>query len=312
VDRALRLRSLSSLVDDVDLSRADAIVLIAGMNDAVCLTPLADWRRAMADLLGRFRTEAGQAAVVVVGPQPVRSVSTYSGWPGAIAERHRRAINRVTAELCAARGVPFAIMPTARHTPIVPGHRSPTVYREWAQWIAKDLAPLLRGPEPQPEQPQPEPERQRATEAMLPDAAPDAHLDRITDLARHVFGVECAVVSLIDGDFQKNRSVAGCDFTRLPRTSSLCARTIKRDGALVIADLLEDDQIADDVALPDGTRVRFYAGYPIESPDGYRVGALSVFSSEPRDAAEVDRETLADLALLAQKQLWASVKQLSS
>ena len=49
----------------------------------------------------------------------------------------------------------------------------------------------------------------------------------------------------------------------------------------------------------------FYAGYPIESPDGYRIGSLCVMDSEPRDASQVDPAPLRELAMLAQKELWA-------
>jgi GAF domain-containing protein len=194
--------------------------------------------------------------------------------------------------------------------PAGPGHSSSTVYAEWADWIADRLAPLLRSPGRVVERPQPELERQRATESMLPDAPADAHLDRITELTRHVFGVEFAAVSLIDGDLQKNRSVAGSDLASVPRASSMCARTIQGDGPLVIGDLQQDPEFADDSPAPEGrSHVRFYAGYPIESPDGYRVGALCVLGTEPRDPQDVDTGTLADLALLAQKELWASVER---
>jgi hypothetical protein len=52
--------------------------------------------------------------------------------------------------------------------------------------------------------------------------------------------------------------------------------------------------------------LRFYAGYPVEAPDGTRIGALCVFGRSPRDPAESESEldVLRELALLAQRELW--------
>jgi hypothetical protein len=305
VDRLARLSNLPTLVADLELARYDAIVLIAGMNDAVNLTPLRAWERSMRELVARFRLEAPTAAVLVLGPQPVRSVSTYTGWPSAIAERHRLRMNEITAALCTAIGVRFEVLPAPSRPPGEPGHRSPDVYGEWAVTIGERLVPMLRSTSLH-RGPQDEAGRQRAAEAMSPDALADPRLDRVTELARSVFGVKIAAISLVDGEWQKNRSVAGADQARLPRAFSMCDHTIRHDGPLVIADLSKDARFDDNPAVHGGQHLRFYAGYPIESPDGFRVGALCILDTDPRDADEIDTVALSELALLAQKELWAA------
>lgn len=309
VDRLLRLAALGALLDGVDLGRFDAVVLLAGMSDAVTLTPLDEWRRAMAALLDRFLGAAPDAAVLVIGPQPVGTVSTYASWPSRIADRHRVAMNRISAALAAERGAWFLELPAPIRPPGVPGYRSPAVYGEWAARIAPALAPALRGRPPRSPRPQPEEERQRAALAMLPDAPPDARLDRITHIAAETFGTRYAALSLIDGEEQRNRSVAGTDLTRMPRSVSMCDHAIRSDGPLVIADLALDPRFADSPAVTGERGLRFYAGYPIESPDGYRVGALCVLDTEPRDPDTIDLGALSELALMAQKELWASVER---
>jgi hypothetical protein len=307
VDRIRRISDLAGLLGDHDLERCDAVVLIAGMNDAVHLTPLDEWERAVRGLLDRFGLDAPGAGVLVLGPQPVQSVSTYTGWPGAVADRHRRRMNRITASICADRGVSFAVLDAPRLPPGEPGHRAPEVYTEWAATIAGLLAPVLRSARRVGNAPQPEPERQQATAAMLPDAPRDPRLDRITELARTAFGVEFAALSLLDGEWQVNRSIAGGDLARSPRASSMCDHTIRSDLPLVIPDLSEDRRFDGNPAVHGRAHLRFYAGYPIESPDGYRVGAFCILDTEPRDVAEIDTAALSELALLAQKELWASV-----
>ncbi len=305
-DRTRRLVDLSGLLGEHDLERCDVVVLIAGMNDAVNLTPLDEWQRSMRLLLERFRLEAPAAGVLVLGPQPVQSVSTYTGRPGAIADRHRRRMNRITAALCAERDMAFAVLDAPRLPPGEPGHRSPDVYTEWAVVIAERLLPVLRGTGRRDDGPQAEPDRQRATAALLPDAPPDPRLDRITELARTAFGVRFAALSLVDGEWEKYRSVAGSDVARSPRLHSMCDHTIRSDLPLVIPDLAKDPRFDGNPAVHGRAHLRFYAGYPIESPDGYRVGALCLLDTRPRDGAEFDTAALSELALLAQKELWAS------
>lgn len=306
VDRTRRLADLDDLLIDMDLGRYDAVLLMAGMSDAVNLTPTTTWRDAMQQLLDRFAAEAPDAAVLVLGPQPVRSVSTYTGPPGAIAERHRLRLNRITAALCTQRGMGFFVLPAPVAPPGVPGHRSPGVYAEWAATIAPEIAALLHGPPRAPAGPQPEEARQRATEAMRPDAPADPHLDRITQVARELFGAEFAAVTMLDGDQQHYRSVAGTGLPVLTRASSMCDHTVRSDRPLVIGDLTKDARFDGNPAVHGDAHLRFYAGYPIESPDGYRVGALCVFGTTAREAEAVDTTALSDLALLVQKELWAS------
>ena len=308
VDGGVRLAGIPRLLDEVALRRYAAVVVVAGMSDAVNLTPLRTCRDATVELLDRIRRRAPGAGVLVVGPQPVGSARVYTGWPSVIAERHRVAMIQVLRAVCAEHGTAFAVLDAPSAEAARTGYRSPAVYAEWAASIATRLTPLL-APGSGASGRQPEVERQRATVAMLPDAPPDAGLDRITLLARKLFGVELAAVTLLDGDELKLRSVSGSDPGRLPRASSACNQTIRGDGALVISDLAADPRFSGSPAVAGDAAMRFYAGYPIESPEGYRVGALCILDRERRSPHEVDTEALSDLALLAQKELWAAVER---
>jgi hypothetical protein len=50
--------------------------------------------------------------------------------------------------------------------------------------------------------------------------------------------------------------------------------------------------------------VRFYAGYPIESPDGQRVGLLCIMDSQPRQFTTTDAAILRSRALQVQQSVW--------
>lgn len=97
----------------------------------------------------------------------------------------------------------------------------------------------------------------------------------------------------------------GLDVDQIPRRLAICDRMIHRDGPLVVGDATEYPCTVGTDMRAAGEQVRFYAGYPIESPDGRRLGALCVFDTAFRDPADVDEEQLRELALRVQNQLWA-------
>jgi GAF domain-containing protein len=152
--------------------------------------------------------------------------------------------------------------------------------------------------------PAPEVSRQAALDALeMLDTAPEERFDRITRSAKSTFGTAFASVSLVDRERQWHKAVAGPvgSSLELPREVALCHRTIRHDRALVIADLRNDRHVHPDL-LAAGWR--FYAGYPIESPDGYRIGALCVLDTEPRAGRDVDTVLLRELALRVQREMW--------
>jgi len=57
--------------------------------------------------------------------------------------------------------------------------------------------------------------------------------------------------------------------------------------------------------------VRFYAGYPLEAPEGVRVGALCVVDTKPRRFSPAEASLLRDLALRVQAVLWTEARSRS-
>jgi len=51
---------------------------------------------------------------------------------------------------------------------------------------------------------------------------------------------------------------------------------------------------------------RFYAGFPIESQDGQRIGALCIIDGKPRVFTDSDAALLRDLAKQVQRVLWST------
>jgi GAF domain-containing protein len=80
--------------------------------------------------------------------------------------------------------------------------------------------------------------------------------------------------------------------------------------ATVVPDTEADDRFAAGPLLNGDHSMRFYAGFPIESPSGERVGALCVLDSQPRRRADdIDRDLLRELALMVQREMWRFLPQ---
>lgn len=151
-------------------------------------------------------------------------------------------------------------------------------------------------------------ERQRL-EALLTlrvlDTPAEERFDRLTRLARRLFGVPIALVSLVDEHRQWFKSRDGLDSAETPREVSFCGHTILDDAPLVVPDALADERFALSPLVRDDPQVRFYAGCPLRAPNGQRVGALCLIDREPRTFEQDDLAALADLAAMVESELAA-------
>jgi hypothetical protein len=154
------------------------------------------------------------------------------------------------------------------------------------------------------DRPDDEAARQRAVDELrVLDIDADPGLEDLAELARTVLGTASAEINVLDHDRQWKVAVAGSVRAQTPRSVSFCGHTICRSGPMIVGDAAADPLFADNPLVTAPVPMRFYAGHPIESVDGYRVGTLCVYDAEPRDPASVNVELLRDLALLAQAEL---------
>lgn len=146
--------------------------------------------------------------------------------------------------------------------------------------------------------------RQRALEEMgILDSPPEDRFDRVTRLAKQLFGVDGAKINLIDGDRQWAKSVAGNGPEEMPRSASVCAVTIQDERTLVVPNLFDDPNLRDKAVADE---LVFYAGHPLHAPGGERIGALCVYDGSPREFSAREQEMLRDLADWVQQELTAS------
>jgi signal transduction histidine kinase/CheY-like chemotaxis protein len=135
------------------------------------------------------------------------------------------------------------------------------------------------------------------------DTPPEERFDRITRLARRLFGVPIALISFVDAERQWFKSCQGLGVAETPRDISFCGHAILTDGPLVIPDALLDDRFADNPLVLEEPRIRFYVGQPLATADGSYVGVLCLKDHRPRSLGAEDLQLLRDLAGLVEDHL---------
>ncbi|MCR9257935.1 MAG: ATP-binding protein [Alphaproteobacteria bacterium] len=132
------------------------------------------------------------------------------------------------------------------------------------------------------------------------DTAAEDRFDRITRLAAKFFGTKIALISLVDANRQWFKSRVGLDADQTSRELSFCAHAILDEDPLVIPDTLADPRFRDNALVTGDPKIRFYAGAPLITSDGYPLGTLCIIDDKPRGwLSEEDLATLKDLADLA-------------
>lgn len=139
----------------------------------------------------------------------------------------------------------------------------------------------------------------------LLDTPPEERFDRLTRLARRLFGVSAAMISLVDGDRVWAKSREGTFVGETPRDMSFCGHAILEDAVMIVPDTQLDERFADSPLVTGHTHVRFYAGCPLRAPTGSRLGTLCLIDTKPRTLDEGELQLLGDLARMAEQEIVA-------
>ena len=150
-----------------------------------------------------------------------------------------------------------------------------------------------------------EPDRLQALRRhMRIDEGRDDGLQAIAEMAARAIGVPIALVSLVDDTEQFFGGCTGLEGTeRTPRDAAFCAYTILEPGILEVPDARQDSRFADNPLVTGWPYIRFYAGVPLTSADGHRLGTLCLIDQQPRQLDARQRQQLHDMAETATRVL---------
>ncbi|MFF2051021.1 hypothetical protein ACFVU2_05410 [Leifsonia sp. NPDC058194] len=301
---------LRSLVASAGPERYEVVVLSAALADSLRLPDPVRWGERMRTSIREVRAaRGGTGAIVWLGAQPLRSLDTDDDGPTRIAQNHASLLNDVAERICREEGALFAPLPAPPHSEST-RHRGPADYLFWARRIADVIVPALGElPVEQAEPPSPRTtaERVEAIERLrLAERGRDSRLDGLVGTAQRTLGTEIAMFTILDADKEWAIAASGTATREFPLEQSACQYTIASADGLVVPDARLDERFATSSVVTGPAHLRYYAGYPVEAPDGTRIGALCVFGRTPRDAetGEFDLDVLRELALLAQRELW--------
>lgn len=135
----------------------------------------------------------------------------------------------------------------------------------------------------------------------LLDTPPSESFDRITRMASQLFGVPIAAVSLTDSDRQWFKSRVGIDHWEIPRFKACCGEVADTSEILYLPDLLESPFYRDSGLANSG--IRFYAGAPLLTREGYALGSMCILDTEPRQVSSDQLALLQDLAAMVMSQI---------
>ena len=156
------------------------------------------------------------------------------------------------------------------------------------------------------------------------DTEPELAFDDLTLLASHICETPIAAITMIDTDRQWFKSRVGLDISQTPRDISFCTHAIQQRSIMVIPDASKDDRLRDNPQVTGDSHIRFYAGAPLITPEGYALGTLCVVDRVVRTLTAEQLEALDALRRQVEAQLelrralrelraaYASVQKLSA
>ena len=135
------------------------------------------------------------------------------------------------------------------------------------------------------------------------DTVPEEVFDDLTELAARICEAPIALISLIDEDRQWFKAKVGVTVKETSRDISFCAHAIKQQGLFIIPDATQDLRFANNPLVTSDPKIRFYAGAPLITPDGYALGTLCVIDKVPRELRYEQQQALRVLARHVMMQL---------
>lgn len=134
-------------------------------------------------------------------------------------------------------------------------------------------------------------------------SAPELAYDQITALLTTICQTHSGSLTFVGAEQNWFKSTVNFEQHCGERASSFCGHALYETDVLVVEDAQQDPRFADNPHVQQG--LRFYAGAPIYSQDGYPIGVLCAFDHQPKVLSAEQRQAVKVLAsqVMAQMEL---------
>lgn len=124
----------------------------------------------------------------------------------------------------------------------------------------------------------------------------EKEFDDIVLLAKSILKTPFSVISFLNGDYQWFKAETGLGMDRTREQDSFCRFMPNGESIFMIEDALQDERVKNNIYVQGEPGLRFYAGAPLETPEGVRLGTLCVLDTAPRKLNEEEQTILQALA----------------
>lgn len=132
----------------------------------------------------------------------------------------------------------------------------------------------------------------------IADSNPDEVLDLITRLTQQIFDIPVCLITLVDEHRQWFKSKTNMAISQTARDIAFCDHTIRSSSVMLVPDAEQDPRFCKNPLVTADEGMRFYAGAPLITREGFAVGSLCLIDHQPRDFSVQEIEMLSDLAAI--------------
>ena len=123
-----------------------------------------------------------------------------------------------------------------------------------------------------------------------------AEIESIVHKAASICGTPMALISFVDEHRRWMSAGVGIEPAQTPQMISFCTHAIRAGGTTVVEDGLNDLRLATNPLIRGGAGLRFYAGVPLRTAGGTRLGTLAALDRQARSLSADHVEQLEQLA----------------
>lgn len=128
------------------------------------------------------------------------------------------------------------------------------------------------------------------------DTAQETAFDSMVHLASYICQTPIAAISLVDEHRQWFKAIAGLNAQETSRDVAFCAHAILHGETMIVPDATKDERFFDNPLVASAPNIRFYAGVPLVTTGGYRLGTLCVIDQVSRTLSQAQLDAIKVLA----------------